>query len=146
MRRSSEYSLVIYSFPYCSWVPICNASGLVLIEQSVLNRCTGLVKAILIGKNRWIQLKHKGIEIFREYQAKTRILSDLLDQHPTVGVKLIAHKQAGETGLVKPAEWLVHALTNDQAPASQADRARNGRQRTPASSNEHNNTPRQHWE
>jgi hypothetical protein len=42
----------------------------------------------------------------------------LLEKHPTVGVKLIAHKQAGETGLVKPAEWLVHALTNDQAPAS----------------------------
>jgi len=115
-------------------------------EKMAFNRCTGLVKAILIGKNRWIQLKHKGIEIFREYQAKTRILSDLLDQHPTVGVKLIAHKQAGETGLVKPAEWLVQTLTNDQAPASQADRARNGRQRTPASSNEHNNTPRQHWE
>ena len=41
-------------------------------ETMVFNRCTGLIKAINAGKNRWLKLKDKCTTISIEYQAKDK--------------------------------------------------------------------------
>ena len=116
-------------------------------DTIVFNRGVGLIKAINSGKNKWLKLKIKLATIATEYQGKEKALYDLLNKHPAIGVKLIAHKQAGEQGLVKPAEWLMHALTNEKAPTDRAARPRNRNKRphsNPTVGNR-NATPRQNW-
>ena len=116
-------------------------------DTIVFNRGVGLIKAINSGKSKWLKLKVKLATIATEYQGKEKALYDLLNKHPAIGVKLIAHKQAGEQGLVKPGEWLMHALTNEKAPTDKAARPRNRNKRphsNPTVGNR-NATPRQSW-